>query len=53
MIHNSVHNVDDMINYLKWQNCYKDFSFVWEPHDPDYVISTEHIYRFKKKLEKI
>lgn len=52
MIHESVHSVQDMIAYLGWEKYLDEFTFVWDEKNPDYVISTEHIYFYDSCKEK-
>lgn len=52
MIHNSVHSIRDVFSYLKWENHFENYEFIWDEKNPDYVISTEHIYLFNECRKK-
>lgn len=51
MLHTKTTSIDTMLDYLHLTELKKDFNFIWDNENPDYLISTEHIY-FHKLYQK-
>lgn len=47
-LHPNVNNIESLITHYKWDQLAREFEFVWEKENPDFLLISEHIYTNKK-----
>lgn len=50
MIHNKIHSTNDFLSYLNIKDLASNYEFIWDENNPEYLISSEQIYLFKKSF---